>query len=310
MVNEVHESMQMQRTPSTLEKPRLSIIIAFYDSGSLIERCLESLENQSTDQPFEILVVDSSSNGMPTLIRKRFPHVRLYQFRERKFCGDARNLGLSAARGEIIAFIDADCTAEGNWVDQILEAHQSPHLAIGGAFKNGNPENLVSWAAYFCELSQWMPGLASQEMKDIPGGNMSYKRTAFEKYGVLLQGTYCSDTDFHWRLAKYGHRLRFVPSMIVSHHNIDQLKRFLRHEFEHGRCFARVRRKHQNFSKFRRWLYTTFSFLIPSWLFFKIGLNNLRNRTYLPHFLKAWPLLILGLISWSLGECAGYMGKR
>jgi GT2 family glycosyltransferase len=290
-----------------LDKPQLSVIIASYNPGKLIESCLESLKNQNTDQLLEIIVVDSSKDGVPNLIKESFPDVRLYQFSERKFCGDARNFGLSVARGEIIAFIDADCRADQNWANQILNAHQSSYLAIGGPIANGNPQSVIGWASYFCEFSQWMPGLASQEMKDIPGGNMSYKRGAFEKYGVLLQGTYCSDTDFHWRLAKYGHRLRFLPSMIVSHHNIDQLKRFLRHEFEHGRCFARVRREYQNFSKFRRWFYATFSFLMPSWLFFKIGLNNLRNRTYLPHFLKAWPLLILGLISWSLGECVGYL---
>jgi hypothetical protein len=65
--------------------------------------------------------------------------------------------------------------------------------------------------------------------------------------------------------------------------------------------------KNQDFSKWRSLFYGTFSFLIPGWLLLKIGLRNSKNRIYLSHFLMAWPLLMLGLISWSLGECAGYL---
>jgi glycosyltransferase involved in cell wall biosynthesis len=289
------------------EKTQLSIIITSYDSGNLIKSCLESLKNQKTDQPLEIIVVDSSMDGLSTLIKETFPEIRLYQFFERKFCGDARNFGLSVAKGKIIAFIDADCRADQNWANQILQAHQSSHLAIGGAIANGNPESIIGWAAYFCEFSQWMPGFPMRNMADIAGANMSYKRRAFEEYGLFIEGTYSSDTEFHWRLGRNMGCLQFVPSILVSHHNIDQFGRFLKHEFEHGRSFARVRIKNQDFTEWRRLFYGTFSFLIPGWLLLKIGLRNLKNRIYLPHFLKAWPPLILGLIFWSLGECAGYM---
>ncbi len=289
------------------EKPQLSVIIASYNPGKLIERCLESLKNQSTDQPFEIIMVDSSSDGGGSLIGKKFPDVRLYQFSERRFCGDARNFGVSVARGEIIAFIDADCWADQNWANQILKAHQSSYLAIGGTIANANPESTIGWASYFCEFSQWMPGFRSRNLADIAGANMSYKRKAFQEYGLFIEGTYSSDTEFHWRLRRNKSCLQFVPSILVFHHNIDRFKRFLRHEFEHGRSFARVRMKAQNFSELRRFVYAAFSFLIPFWLTLKIGLRNLRNRTYLFHFLKASPLLMLGLISWSLGEYTGYV---
>jgi glycosyltransferase involved in cell wall biosynthesis len=289
------------------EKPLLSVIISSYNSGHLLEGCLESLGNQKTDKLFEIVVVDSSPNGLTRGIGEKFPKVRWYRFPERKFCGDARNFGLSVTRGEIIAFIDADCRAEPDWIDNILKAHQSPHLAIGGAIANGNPDSLIGWAAYFCEFSQWMPNTPSKPLSDIAGANMSYKRKAFEIFGPLIEGTYSSDTEFHWRLGSKGHKLQFHPSMLVSHHNIQHLGKFLRHELEHGRSFARVRVLSQDFSKWRKWFYGTFSFLIPGWLFLKVGARNFKNRTYLSYFLKTWPLLTLGLMSWSLGECLGYL---
>jgi len=286
------------------------VIIASYNSGSLLENCLQSLKNQKTNKPFEVILVDSSTDGIGQQIGEGFPWVRSYHFPERKYCGDARNFGLSVTKGEIIAFIDADCRAASNWVDQILNTHQSPSLAIGGAIANANPESYVGWAAYFCEFSQWMPVLPARSLMDIAGANMSYKKKVFEEYGPFIEGTYSSDTEFHWRLGRNKYCLKFVPSILVSHHNINQLGRFLRHEFEHGRSFARVRMNSQDFSEWRRWFYGTFSFLIPGWLFLKIGLRNFKNRIYFRHFLKTWPLLILGLIAWSLGECAGYMVKR
>jgi glycosyltransferase involved in cell wall biosynthesis len=296
-----------ERDLSVSEKPELSIIVASYNSRNTIENCLESLKDQKTDKPFEVIVVDSSSDGVGSLIGKKFPDVRLYQFSERKFCGDARNYGISVADGKVIAFIDADSRADQHWVNEILKAHRSPSLAIGGAIANGNPESPVGWAAYFCEFSKWMPGFPIRNMADIAGANMSYKKKAFEEYGLFIEGTYSSDTEFHWRLGRNKFCLQFVPSILVFHHNIDQLGRFLRHEFEHGRSFARVRVKSQDFSEWRRLFYGTFSFLISGLLLLKIGLRNFKNRIYLSHFLKASPLLMLGLISWSLGECAGYV---
>ncbi len=298
----------VDKTVSMPKNPQLSVIIASYNSVRTIERCLQSLNNQITPKNFEIIVVDSSKDGTAELVEERFHQVRLYRFSKRKFCGDARNFGISVARAKIIAFIDADCKVDRNWVNEILKAHQFPHVAIGGAVANGNPESYLGWAAYFCEFSQWMPSRYTRWLTDIPGTSMSYKRKVFEQYGHFIEGTYCSDTDFHWRLRQNGYLLQFVPSILVFHHNIDKFGIFFKHEFVHGRSFGQVRLNSQNFSKLRRSIYVILFFLIPLKLLLGIGLSNFKNRIYLSLFLKASPLLILGIISWSLGECAAYIG--
>ncbi len=281
-------------TPAT---PQLSVVIASYDAEKTIKTCLDSLENQTTDKDFEIIVVDSSIDSTALLIEINFPSVRLYKFPERKFCGDARNWGISVATGEIIAFIDADCVAGNNWVDKLLTAHQSSHPAIGGAIANGNPDSLVGWAAYFCEFSRWMPNTPSARMTDIAGANMSYKRKVFSDLGKFIEGTYCSDTDFHWRLQQMGHYPQFEPSIMIFHYNIDAFLKFVLHEFDHGKNFAQVRVSGKKFSKLRRALYATLFFLIPLKLLLEIGLCNGRNSIYGIYFVKSLPLLIPGLIS-------------
>ena len=296
-----------QINKSMITKPQLSVIIASYNSSKTVEKYLESLKNQRTDKKFEIIVIDSSTDDTAILVEKRFPAVRLHRFSERKFCGDARNWGVSVATGEIIAFIDADCVASNDWVDKILTAHQSSHLVIGGAIANGNPDSIVGWAAYFCEFSRWIPNTPSAWMADIAGANMSYKRKVFSDLGKFIERTYSSDTDFHWKLEKFGHHPQFVTSIQVFHHNIDTFLKFILHEFDHGKSFAQVRVSGKKFSKLRRLIYATFFFLIPLKLLLEIGFRNFKNRIYGIYFVKSLPLLIPGLISWSLGECVGYM---
>ena len=180
--------------------PRLSVIIASYNSRDTIGECLRSLDKQVDPGNMEIIVVDSSRDGTGEFVRREFPMVKLLHFRERKFCGDARNIGIAQARGEIIAFIDADCTAPPRWAEAVSRAHESLYPAIGGAIGNGNPESLVGWAAYFTEFSKWMPGSTRRLLPDIAGANMSYKVSLFADFGSFIEGTYCSDSEFHWRM--------------------------------------------------------------------------------------------------------------
>jgi glycosyltransferase involved in cell wall biosynthesis len=291
---------------SAPQEPSLSVVIASRNAEKTIEACLSSLHDQETNEDFETIVVDSSTDSTAELIEQGFPDAKLYHFAERKFCGDARNIGISGAKGKIIALTDADCEAPRTWVDDVLKAHRSPYLAIGGGIANAEPANLVGWAAYFCEYSKWMPRSEPRSLDDIAGANMSYKRGAFDTYGPFLEGTYCSDSEFHWRLGRDGHRLRFLPDVVVFHHSIDEFGGFIAHEFEHGACFARVRTRARGFSRSRRLAYVLLGPLIPFKVMLQVLINNLRNTVYLYQFLRALPLVALGILSWSAGEVVGY----
>jgi GT2 family glycosyltransferase len=293
------------------ERVRISVIIASYNSKRTITECLRSLESPSHEKGVEIIVVDSSTDGTAKFVHESFPKVKLIRFRERKYCGDARNVGIKMAKGDIIAFIDADCVADTNWLDEIIKAHRSPHLAIGGAVLNGTPESLIAWAAFFCEFSQWMPATRKKYMKDIAGANISYKKEVFYKLGMFIEGTYCSDTNFHWRLEKGGHRLLFEPSMLVYHRYLENWKRYLIHEYDHGLSFARVRVESKNFTRTKRFIFGFCFPLIALKVFLKMAIVNLKHRNHLIFFMKALPLSAAGVFFWSVGECVGYLkGQR
>ncbi len=283
------------------------MIIASYNARRTIAPCLASLRNQTAQEPFEVILADSSSDGTADLVAAEFPEVRLLRFASRRFPGAARNAAIRVAAGRIVAFLDADCTAEPDWADGILRAHQAGYPAVGGAIANAAPAPLIAWASYFCEFSAWMPGRGGRWMNDIAAAGMSYRKDLFAEHGDFLEGTYCSDSEFHWRLAQAGIRLRWEPAILVKHHSIADVRVFLKHEFQHGRFFARVRVRSRYISRPVALLRVCAGPLTAAKLFAAILRRNLRNPVYLGQFVVASPWTALGVAAWTAGECAGYL---
>ena len=292
------------------DQPLVSVIIASWNAGETIAGCLESVLNQQTDAGFEVILADSSTDRTPDLVRERFPAVRLLHFPERKFCGSARNAGFAAARGEIIAFLDADCRARPNWIEEIVAAHRDPRSAVQGAVENGAPESLVSWAYYFSEFSLWLPGGRPRPIRELVGCCLSVKRQALERHGLFLEGSYCSDTAFQWRLEQVGERPLFCPDIRVAHLTTYDLAGFLKHEVRHGADFARVRVREQRLPALRRALLAVQMPFLPLLLFLRICRRVVRSDADTTRFVQVSPLVLAGATAWSLGEFTGYLHPK
>jgi glycosyltransferase involved in cell wall biosynthesis len=131
----------------------ISVIIPSYNSEETIEDCIDSLLNQSYADDYEIILVDSSQDRTPELVSRKYPNVKLIHFDKKTDPGTARNTGVQQSRGELIAFIDADCDASTDWLEKIESSHRSSYNIIGGVVNNGNAENdLVGSAGYIAEF--------------------------------------------------------------------------------------------------------------------------------------------------------------
>ena len=126
--------------------PELAVVIVAYNAARTVEACLSSLRRQRTGRRFEVILVDSSTDGTGDLVAASFPEVRLLRFTDRKYCGDGRNIGVSVASAPLVAFLDSDCVAADDWVEQICSAQEEPWLAIGGAIANREPSSVTGWA--------------------------------------------------------------------------------------------------------------------------------------------------------------------
>jgi glycosyltransferase involved in cell wall biosynthesis len=290
-------------------RPEVSVVIASFNERNAIEACLASLERQKTSTPFEVILIDSSSDGTDA-VAQRFAFVRVRHFTDRRYCGHARNEGLALAHGDIIAFLDADCFVDSDWIEAIVHAHQSPHLAVGGVIENGKPESLLAWAYYFSEFNLWLPRLTICEIPQMAGCALSIKRRAFEQYGPFLEGTYCSDTAFHWRMAYDGHRILFVPGIRVFHTVRYDLRGFLRHVVEHRRAFAAVTAREKHFSTAKRGAAALGTAFLPLLLFPLIAWRVVRSRVHVRQFVLSSPVVFLGVLARAWGEFLGYKNRR
>lgn len=118
--------------PSLLEAtPRVSVVVCSYNSGRTLEHCLQSL--RSLDYPdFEVILVDDGSTDNTRDILSRFPWVRAIH-QENQGLSVARNVGLQAATGAIIAYTDSDCFADPDWLSLLVgQLQRSGAHAVGG----------------------------------------------------------------------------------------------------------------------------------------------------------------------------------
>ena len=287
--------------------PELTVIIASYNARRTIETCLDSLRLQNSSRTFETILVDSSTDGTADLVRQRYPEVQLITSTSRLFPGGARNVGFKAAQAKIIAFLDADCFVESGWVDAILEAHRTPHYLVSGAVLNGTPEHPVAWAYYFCEFSHWLPGGKIREIREAPGCCLSFKREAYEAYGPFIEGTYSSDTAFHWRAWRDGHKVYLDPAIRVFHRTLYNVREYLNHVAYHRRCYARVKVRETRLGLAGRLAHVGLTPVLPFLLLTAIGTRVVQSRRFLRKCLGCLPLLFAGLCARAWGEFLGFL---
>ena len=285
----------------------ISVIVPSYNAAGTIERCLAALRDQETSAAYEVIVVDSGTDDAACLAGSRFPDVRVMHFAERKFAGHARNLAAAESRGSILAFTDADCIPAPDWIEAIRRAHRGPQPVIGGVVDSANAVSLVARAYYFTEFHRWLPSSRGGPLEDIAGCCLSMKRSAYERYGPFIHGTYCSDTAFNWRIAADGQHPHLDPSIRVAHINPTHLTGCLTHESFHGRSFARVRVAERGMSRAAALVRAVTGPVLP-FLLFARALRNVATRPgQLRAFLPAAPLVFLAMAGWSYGETMGYL---
>lgn len=234
--------------------PRISVVVATRNGARTLDDCLESLRHLRYPD-YEVIVVNDGSTDGSAAIIERYPF-RVITTPGRGVSA-ARNEGLRAATGEIVAYIDADARADPDWLSYLAATFlESDVVGVGGP-------NLVPpedpWLAKCVYRS---PGGPTQVMLDdrcaehIPGCNMGFRKWALEEIGGFdeIFTTAADDVDICWRLLDRGHRIGFSPSAVVWHHRRPSVTAYWRQQVGYGRSEVLLERKHPN--KFNPWGHT------------------------------------------------------
>lgn len=215
--------------------PAASVVICAYNARARIDGALRSLRAQDLAEPFEVIVVDSGQDGTADHLAAAHPDVRVVRSATRLYPGPARNRGVAAARGAVVAFLPDDGAARPDWLRRRLDKHRAGFAAVGGAITNGTPRHPVGTAGYLLEYSALIPDDAVLADQALPHC-LSYDRSLFAEHGTYPEDTETGeDTIFNRRLVRAGVPVGFDARIQLAHDNLRGVRPYLRHQYEHGR---------------------------------------------------------------------------
>ena len=237
-----------RRAPQTSDAklPMASIVICSYNGASTVESCLRSMEKLRYPSDYEVIFVDDGSTDHTQEILEKFPWVR--NIRQKNMgLSYARNVGMEAAKGEIVVYTDSDCEADEDWLYYLALA-----FARGGYVGMGGP-NLIpdegSWVADCVGLSPGGPThvmIDDREAEHVPGCNMAFLKWALKQVnGFDPQYRKAGDdVDVIWRLQDLGYSIGFSPAAQVWHYRRNTVKAYLKQQRGYGEAEAMLKFKH------------------------------------------------------------------
>lgn len=200
--------------------PFASVIVPVKDGFDLLVGCVRTLLDQ--DYPadrFEIIVADNGSAASPATVLPKDPRLAIvHESKPGSYA--ARNAALAVARGEILAFTDADCVPDRRWLRvsaQYLSTHPTVAM-IGGrvalTYQGGVPRNGPEWYE-FAEGFQQEKYLASGFAVTA---NMVTRRSEFDRVG-LFDDSLLSGGDAEWgrRVRSAGGCQAYVDAAVIEH---------------------------------------------------------------------------------------------
>lgn len=209
---------------------RISVVIPCRDERDRLATCLDALRDQDLPRSaFEVIVVDGgSTDGSGALAIER--DVRLLMD-EGRGPAAARNIGIARARGEIVAFTDADCVPRFDWLARIDAAFRADPDAGGVAGGVRLPR------ASF--LGRVEDNDARVHYHGYITSNIAYRRDVLAALGGFDESLRCAeDYDLAWRMLDAGHRIERAEDAIVLHDppEIDgPLRHYLAKQFWYAR---------------------------------------------------------------------------
>jgi lipopolysaccharide/colanic/teichoic acid biosynthesis glycosyltransferase/glycosyltransferase involved in cell wall biosynthesis len=223
----------------------VSVVIPAYQSADSLPACLTALQQQ-TFPPQEILVVDDASTDQTATVAAGYG-IRVVQHPQRRGPAAARNSGAQAAQGEIIAFTDADCAPDPDWLAELIRPFNDPEVVgAKGTYHTRQTERVARFVQQEYE-SKYQRMARRTTIDFIDTYSAAYRRTIFLENGgfdVVFTVPSVEDQELSFRLAIKGYKLIFVPSARVSHCHDRSFSEYLRRKFGIGYWKAQLLRWH------------------------------------------------------------------
>ena len=240
--------------------PTVSIIVPARDEERHIGKCLTSLAQLNyPKEKLQILVIDDgSADGTAQIIAEAGAQLLKT---DAQGPSAARNAGLAEATGEFVAFTDADCRVDPEWLNELLAGFEDRQVAaVGGAQLLPDDESgLARDVHQILDVMGFLGGYTKNysEARAVPHNascNVLYRRQVLEEVGgfdpALSPG---EDVDLDRRATGKGHTLRYRPQAVVYHYRPRSIGTFAGMMWAFGNCAGGFLLKRYGFFRTLYW---------------------------------------------------------
>ncbi len=218
-----------------------SVIIPTLNEEGLIGRCLDALSRMNfPKEDFEIIIVDNGSSDRTLEIAESYAvalNLRILQ-RPRVYVSGLRNLGAAAARGEYLAFLDADVIVPRDWMCSAHAALRQKNVGVVGG-----PYHIPGNSSWVAEIwFEYRKPYESGHVSYLASGNLFISRTLFMRFAGFDETIETNeDYEFCQRVREAGLPIQAFPELGVEHLGTPQrLSAFYRQQRWHGTHVFRV----------------------------------------------------------------------
>jgi len=221
-----------------MQDMKISVIIPVKNQADKIENCLKAISEQ-TLKPYEVIVVDGHSTDGTVEKAMKFPVKILYENYHTR--AGACQIGVESAKGKYVAFTDADCIPERDWLENLIKEFDESIVGVGGGIKNigeGLWKNSINLAmGTFLGSANSVQGRLFEDkryVKSISGCNSMYRREDILKIGGFdVKLSTVEDTELNRKLLRSG-KLVYTPDAIILHDHKRGLKEFAKRMYQYG----------------------------------------------------------------------------
>ena len=199
-------------------EPRISVVIPVLDGAAVLPGCLDALAGQVDAPRFEVLVVDNGSRDKTAEVAAG--HAVKARVLTERMRGPyaARNTGIASAKGELVAFTDADCVPDPRWLAEGVAAVDAGADLAGGAIVQRLSARPTLWERYDAAM-YLAQDLYVAEQGFAATANLFVRASVFDRIGVFRPELVASgDQEFCHRAAAAGFHLVYAPRARIDHH--------------------------------------------------------------------------------------------
>jgi len=292
---------------SQIFSPLISVIIPFYGDIKDLRNCLQGIQKQNFNSPFEIIIVESGNDPDMKQLVSSIPNTVLISSSSLMFPGKARNLGVADSVANYLAFIDADCVPLPNWLSEIYSSLTNGSEIVIGPITNLYPFHPVASVDNLLQFPDFQRRRSSSNISHFPACNLGITRALFNKTGGFPEDIVTGeDVKFsESAIRNCNGKIFFNHRSVVKHSGRKNFKSFIKHNdslgFHRGYLNLKIS---SGRNKYRDTFLFAFLFGIRRLTYILVRTIQW-NPISIFRIIFYFPLVILGLSAWVNGFWRG-----